>query len=468
MRRRLFWTMAGVAVVTGALVILGAAVAAQRAAVEATGRELAKSSAEVVAIIGDALETPGRRPGAAVELFHLLDGELGPTLGRMRRTAGGSELAFGVIAPDGSLRTSADLLSRLELDLEGLAAGRSQFLSTSSGELVMITPTPIGFQNVEVTLLVTLVREAPVVRSSDLTTGFLVVGLGMVLISAALARLLSNQVSSRLEPLSEASRQLAAGDLAARVPELGDPDLNDLAKAFNEMASQLEATRDREREFILGVGHDLRTPLTTIGGYAEALEVGDFDPDELPRIGAVLGTQSRQLGRLIEDLSLLARLDRPESNLRRELVAVGDDLSEIVDGFRRTAKEARVKLSVDVEAGLVVETDPDRLGQIAQNLVENALRYTPELGEVSVTVTGAEGEIVISVSDNGIGIDPDDLPFIFDRHYVGRQRRVRNEGSGLGLSIVKGLAERLGGSVSATSAPGKGTKIEVRLPAVDG
>ena len=119
---------------------------------------------------------------------------LGPTLGRMRRTAGGSELAFGVIAPDGSLRTSADLLSRLELDLEGLAAGRSQFLSTSSGELVMITPTPIGFQNVEVTLLVTLVREAPVVRSSDLTTGFLVVGLGMVLISAALARLLSNQV----------------------------------------------------------------------------------------------------------------------------------------------------------------------------------------------------------------------------------------------------------------------------------
>ena len=252
------------------------------------------------------------------------------------------------------------------------------------------------------------------------------------------------------------------------MPELGDPDLNDLAEAFNEMASQLEATRDREREFILGVGHDLRTPLTTIGGYAEALEVGDFDPDELPRIGAVLGTQSRQLGRLIEDLSLLARLDRPEFNLRRELVAVGDDLSEIVDGFRRTAKEARVKLSVDVEAGLVVETDPDRLGQIAQNLVENALRYTPELGEVSVTVTGAEGEIVISVSDNGIGIDPDDLPFIFDRHYVGRQRRVRNEGSGLGLSIVKGLAERLGGSVSATSAPGKGTKIEVRLPAVDG
>ena len=467
MRRRLFWTMAGVAAVTGVLVILGSAVAAQQAAVEATGRELAKSSEEVVSIITDAVETSGWRPGAAVELFHLLDGELGPTLGRIRRTAGSSELAFGVIAPDGTLRTRGDLLSRIDLDLDRLGGGRSQFLSTSAGELVMITPTSIRFQNVEVTLLVTLAREAPVVRTSDLSRGLLVVGLGMVLVSAVLARLLSNQVSSRLEPLSKASRELAAGDLSVRVPELGDPDLNDLADAFNEMASELEAARDREREFILGVGHDLRTPLTTIGGYAEALEAGEFDPDELPRIGAVLGTQSRQLGRLIEDLSLLGRLDQPEFSLRREPVAVGDYVSEIVEGLRRTADKAMVKLSVEAASGPVLETDPDRLSQIAQNLVENALRYTPEAGEVSVRVTGAGSEVVISVSDTGVGIEPDDLPFIFDRHYVGRQRRIRNEGSGLGLSIVKGLAERLGGSVSAESTPGKGTKIEVRLPTVN-
>ena len=464
MRRRLFWTMAGVAAVTGVLVLLGAGVAAQQAAVEATGRELSKSSTEVVSIINDAVENSSGRPGAAVELFHMLDRELGPTLGRIRRTAGSSELAFGVIAPDGTLRTSADLLSRIDLDFEVLEGGSSQFLSTSAGELVMVTPTSIRFQNVEMTLLVTLAREAPVVRASDMSDGLLVVGLGMVLVSAALARLLSNQVSSRLEPLSEASRELAAGDLSVRVPELGDRDLNDLADAFNEMASELEAARDREREFILGVGHDLRTPLTTIGGYAEGLEAGEFDPEEVSRIGGVLGTQSRQLGRLIEDLSLLARLDQPEFGLQREPVAVGDHVSEIVEGFLRTADRAGVKLSVDAEPGLVVETDPDRLGQIAQNLVENALRYTPEAGQVSVRVTGADSQVVISVSDTGVGIEPDDLPLIFDRHYVGRQRRIRNEGSGLGLSIVKGLAERLGGSVKAESAPGKGTKIEVRFP----
>ncbi len=465
MRRRLFWTIAGVAAATGLLVLLGAAVATQRAAVGATRRGLTQSSQEIVSIINDAVDTSG--PRAAVELFRLLERELGPTLVRVRRAAGGSELAFGLIAPDGTVRTNADLLLRVELHLDRLEGGESQFFSNSDGELVLVTPTPIRLQNAEVTLLVALARSAPVVRISDIGPGLFIVGVGMVVVSAALARLLSNQVASRLEPLSDASRQLAAGDLSVRVPELGDPDLNDLGEAFNEMATELEATRDREREFILGVGHDLRTPLTTIGGYAEALEAGEFEPEELSHIGAVLETQSRQLGRLIEDLSLLARLEQPEFTLRREPVDVGAHVSEIVEGFRRTADKARVKLSIAVGSGLLLETDPDRLGQIAQNLVENALRYTPEAGRVSVSVTGAQEEVVISVSDTGVGIDPDELPQIFDRHYVGRQRRLRNEGSGLGLSIVKGLTERLGGSVSAESAPGKGTTIVVRLPTAD-
>ena len=464
MRRRLFWTIAGVAAATGLLVLLGAAFATQRAALGATRRGLTQSSEEIVSIINDAVETSGQRPGAAVELFRLLDRELGPSLVRVRRAAGGSELAFGVIAPDGTMRTNADLLFSVELNLDHLEGGESQFFSNSDGELVLVTPTPIRLQNAEVTLLVALARSAPVVRISDLGPGLVIVGVGMVLISAALARLLSNQVASRLEPLSDASRQLAAGDLSVRVPELGDLDLNDLGEAFNEMATELEATRDREREFILGVGHDLRTPLTTIGGYAEALEAGEFEPNELSHIGAVLETQSRQLGRLIEDLSLLARLEQPEFTLRREPVDVGAHVSEIVEGFRRTADKARVKLSVEVSSGLLLDTDPDRLGQIAQNLVENALRYTPEAGRVSVSVTGGQEEVVISVSDTGVGIDPDELPHIFDRHYVGRQRRLRNEGSGLGLSIVKGLTERLGGSVSAESVMRKGTTVVVRLP----
>jgi two-component system sensor histidine kinase BaeS len=251
--------------------------------------------------------------------------------------------------------------------------------------------------------------------------------------------------------------------MTARVPELGDPDLDAVGSAFNEMAEELAATREREREFIIGVGHDLRTPLTTIGGYAEALESGDVETSELARIGQVLGTQTRQLGRLIEDLSLLARLEQAEFGLRIETVDVGAHVTEVVEGFRRRADEIGVRLDVTASPGVILDTDPDRLAQIAQNLVENALRHTPEAGSVSVTV-GEEGDdVVIAVADSGSGIAPEDLPNVFDRHYVGRQRSVRAEGSGLGLSIVKGLVERMGGTVAAESTPGRGTTITVRL-----
>jgi signal transduction histidine kinase len=147
-----------------------------------------------------------------------------------------------------------------------------------------------------------------------------------------------------------------------------------------------------------------------------------------------------------------------------ERVDVGAHITEIVEGFRRRADDVGVGLEVSAEEGLTIDTDPDRLGQITQNLVENGLRYTPETGTVSVSVSGTDAGVELKVADSGVGIAPEDLPKVFDRHYVGRQRQVRAEGSGLGLSIVEGLVDRLGGSVSAESTPGKGSTITVELP----
>jgi signal transduction histidine kinase len=464
-RRRLFWTIAGVAATTGFLVLAGAVIASQRAAVDATQRELARSSQEIVAIIEEAVRTNSQRPAALIEIIGILEGEkLSPLLGRVRRAAGSTELAFAGIAPDGTLRSNHDLFDRIPLDLSAFPSGASQFVRSTRNELVVVTPTVIPVRNLDITVLLAVAREAPVVQLRDMGRGLVLVALGLVLVSAVLARVLSDHVTRRLSPLSMASRRLAAGDLTARVPDLGDPDLDELAESFNEMAGELEATRVREREFILGVGHDLRTPLTTIGGYAEALESGAVEPQEIAKIGAILGTQSRQLGRLIEDLSLLARLEQPEFGLRIEPVDVGAHVAEIVEGFRRRADEMGIRLEVNAEPGLELETDPDRLGQVAQNLVENALRFTPEAGQVTVEVRSEEEQVLLIVSDTGTGIGPEDLPHVFGRHYVGRQRRVRNEGSGLGLSIVKGLVERLGGGVTAESQPGKGTTITVKLP----
>jgi two-component system sensor histidine kinase BaeS len=143
---------------------------------------------------------------------------------------------------------------------------------------------------------------------------------------------------------------------------------------------------------------------------------------------------------------------------------VGAHVMEVLEGFRRRAAELGVALVVEAEEGVMLEADPDRVGQIAQNLVENALRHTPETGSVRVEVSGGDEEVTIAVSDTGSGIAPEDVEHVFERYFVGQQRSVRKEGSGLGLSIVKGLVDRMGGSVEARSTLGKGTTIAVRLP----
>lgn len=439
--------------------------ASQRAAVDATYRELRASANEAVTVIDDYLASEGERPTAALELLRVVTGdELATLFNRIRRAAGGSELGVAIVTSEGNLQSDAPLFRRLDLEGRRVTTGQTYEETSDIGELVVVIPTIVQVRGTEVTLVVALAREAPIVRLQDQGPGIIFLVAGIALLAGLGARLLSSQLASRLEPLADASRRVAAGDMKARVPAVGDPDLDQVASAFNEMATELEAAREREREFILGVGHDLRTPLTTIGGYAEALEAGDLSEDELTRIGAVLGVQSRQLGRLIDDLSTLARLEQAEFGLREEPVDVGAHVAEVVEGFGRRAGELGVELSVDVDTGVVLDADPDRLGQIAQNLVENALRHTPEAGSVEVTVRGAPDAVVITVVDTGVGISEEDLPHVFDRHFVGRQRSVHKEGTGLGLSIVKGLVDRMGGSVDAASRPGKGTTITVRLP----
>jgi signal transduction histidine kinase len=463
-RRRLFWTIAGVAAATGLLVLVASVYTSQRAAIDATYRELEVSASEAVSVIHDVTE--GRRLTAILDVIRTFDtdDEVNSLFARIRRTAGGSEIGVAVVNAEGVIQSNAAVFRRVALQRETLTAGHSHRTTSETGELVVVTPTVVQMGGVGVTFLVGLARPAPIVSLGDQIPGLLLALAGIAVLAGIGARLLSTQLANRLGLLAEASRRVAAGDMKARVPDIGDPDLDQVAAAFNEMATELEATRDREREFILGVGHDLRTPLTTIGGYAEGLEAGELGEDELARIGAVLGVQSRQLGRLIDDLSTLARLEQAEFSLRSERVDVGAHVAEVVDGFERRASELGVKVGVDAPPRIFLETDPDRLGQIAQNLMENALRHTPETGSVIVTVAEDDDQVVITVADTGVGITEEDLPHVFDRHFVGRKRSVHKEGTGLGLSIVKGLVDRMAGSVQASSRPGKGTSITVRLP----
>ena len=281
-------------------------------------------------------------------------------------------------------------------------------------------------------------------------------------LAVVLAIGLSRNLGRRLERLSDAARLYAAGDFTARAPESGHDELAEVSHAFNDMAAEMADLRRRERDFLMSVGHDLRTPLTTIRGYAEGLDSGTLDADDLPRVAGVLHNETDRLSRLVEDLMLLARLESREFDLQAEPVDLAAHLGEIVDGHRERADRAGVRVATDLANVGMVDIDPDRFGQIAGNLLDNALRYTPEGGAVTVRLSRRGSASALEVVDTGPGIDREDLPHVFERLYVAqRYRPVRPAGSGLGLAIVKELTDAMGGEVAVASTPGVGTTVTV-------
>jgi two-component system sensor histidine kinase BaeS len=280
------------------------------------------------------------------------------------------------------------------------------------------------------------------------------------LAGAALAALLSFAVArSIVRPVrrvAAASHALAAGETPTPLPEEGATELASLAQAFNDMAHQLAVSRESERNFLLSVSHELKTPLTAIRGYAEGLGEGAFSSDEASRTILV---EARRLERLVRDLLDLARMNRHEFSVSREPVDLFEVARDAVARHEAAAREFGVALSAEGEESWV-EGDADRLLQVASNLVENALRETQ--GGGAVTVRTESGRL--SVSDTGPGLALDDLPHAFDRFFLydkyGRERPV---GSGLGLAIVKQLAEAMGGEVAVQSSPGRGATFVVTL-----
>ena len=279
-------------------------------------------------------------------------------------------------------------------------------------------------------------------------------------LAAVLSFLVARSIVRPVRRVADASHALAAGETPTPLPEEGARELASLAQAFNEMALQLETSRDSERNFLLSVSHELKTPLTAIRGYAEGLSEGAFTPDEASQTILV---ESRRLERLVRDLLDLARMNRHEFSVDREAVELGELARAAVARHEASAREFGVTLAAEGDEAWV-EGDHDRLLQVASNLVENALRETPPGGTVTVRSDARR----LSVSDTGPGLELDDLPHAFDRFFLydkyGRERPV---GSGLGLAIVKQLTEAMGGNVTVESTPGAGATFVVTLhPAV--
>ncbi len=271
---------------------------------------------------------------------------------------------------------------------------------------------------------------------------------------------MSGSVVKRLDGLRDATRLLGSGDWSARADVQGSDEVAELAATFNSLAEFLEQASERERAFLMSVSHDLRTPLTTVAGYAELL--AQHEDPETSRIGSVLERETRRLKRLVEDVMLLAQLEARQFSVRPENVDLAAHVREVIAGFQPRAKEAHVELDVRIEPTGLLVTDPDRVGQIVTNLLDNAIRHTPERGTVGINVGRDGSEVILRVKDSGPGVDPDEIDHLFERFYVGRQHE-RPEGSGLGLSIVRQLVAMLGGTVRGELPPDGGLLVEVRL-----
>jgi signal transduction histidine kinase len=300
--------------------------------------------------------------------------------------------------------------------------------------------------------------------ASALNRSLLWAGLGGGLGGIALVTLVSGRVLDPVRKLRFAARDLGQGDLSQRVSAPGHGEIGELGRTFNTMAEGLERAEQQRRNLMADVAHELRTPLSNIQGYLEAVRDGMVEPNE-ETIDTITG-QVALLSHLVEDLRVLALAEAGSLSLDLQPDSLEEVLRATVESFGPRAHAKGVELHFEVPEGLrTVVMDRVRIAQVTSNLVENAIFHTPEGGRVSLTARAAGAHIEVSVQDTGPGIASDELPFVFDRFYrVDPSRSRATGGAGLGLTIAKQLVEAHGGTIRAESTPGAGSRFIFELP----
>jgi two-component system sensor histidine kinase BaeS len=301
----------------------------------------------------------------------------------------------------------------------------------------------------------------------------LAVGLAVAIGSGIL---LARVVSRPLSRTAAAARRLAKGDRNVELPHTATVEVSDVVNALDELDDALTVSEARQREFLLSISHDLRTPLTALRGYAEALADGVVGAEDARDVGSTMLTETRRLDRFVADLLELARLEAHDFAAELTPVDIAGVMAEAAAAWRAVASSGGVELRTDVHPGVIANTDAHRLRQIVDGLLENALRATPSGGIVAVeasTLSRADGgsRVAVTVSDSGAGLTAEDRDTAFVRGALhDKYRQTRAVGTGLGLSIAQRLTARLGGTLTAVDTTGTpwGASFRLELPGADG
>lgn len=296
-----------------------------------------------------------------------------------------------------------------------------------------------------------------VLLPSLVIAGIIAAGFALVV-----AGLLARTITSPLRRLVDGVRAFAS-DHRARAPVGGPTEVKELGAAFNEMAGEIERSRTSEQAFLADISHELRTPLTSIHGFAQAIAEGEATGDGVPRAAEIIQREARRLVRMVEGLLQVAKLEAGVQRLAQEQIAVADLLRDAVAALDVQAREAGVSFIVSVGA-LPVVGDPDRLSQLFINVLDNAVKHSPRGATVRVSGEQLNGEILVRVRDQGVGLPPGTEQKLFARFWRGDNAAAR-AGAGLGLAIAQAIAQAHGGSIDARNAPGGGAEFAIHLPA---
>jgi signal transduction histidine kinase len=294
---------------------------------------------------------------------------------------------------------------------------------------------------------------------------FLLAGAVAGAISLLIARWLARGMTRPLRDMATAARAMETGNYTRRVRTRSRDEVGQLALAFNRMSAELEVLEKSRRDLVANVSHELKTPITAIRAHLENLADGVEQPNG--QTLQVMLAQTERLGRLVDQLLDLSRLESGEVPLHVEPVALAPLVDRVISEISVGRSVTDVDLRSEVPPSLLVDADEERLHQVVFNLVDNAVRFTPPGGSVTVSAVRAEDRIDVSVRDTGVGIGAEHLPRLFERFYRANPARSREDGggTGIGLAIARSIVEGHGGRITAESEPGRGATFTFDLPA---
>jgi signal transduction histidine kinase len=298
---------------------------------------------------------------------------------------------------------------------------------------------------------------------ADLNHTTVLIAMGAAFLALLFGIVLARTISRPISELKDATEQMAEGKLGTQVPVHSADEIGRLAASFNRMSADLARSNEMRRQMTADIAHDLRTPLSVIQGYTEALDDGKLPGSS--DIYQAMHKQVKHLNRLVEDLRTLSLADAGQLSLHAQAVAPRDLLEHTVLIYAPQAEQQQVALDLTIPDSLPsIQVDLDRMVQVLGNLISNALRHTPTGGTVRLAANSQNQQLVLQVHDTGAGIASEDLPHVFDRFYRGDKSRTESGESGLGLAIARSIVEAHNGRISASSTPGLGTTFTISLP----